>query len=95
MLEARQESQILTAYALSPYLRAYDFKVTVCRGGATLSGSVAEDVSKVLAGQIALGVPGIKSMDNQIEVRVELQRASETSRNAASVKWSTTHRSPC
>ena len=59
VLEARQESQILTTYALSPYLRAYDFKVTVCHGNATLSGSVAEDVSKELAGQIALGVAGI------------------------------------
>ena len=68
LLEARQESQILTTCALSPYLRAYDFKVTVCRGAATLSGSVAEDVSKELAGQIALGVAGIKSIDNQIEV---------------------------
>ncbi len=68
LLEARQESQILTTCALSPYLRAYDFKVTVCRGNATLSGNVAEDASKELAGQIALGVGGIKSVDNQIEV---------------------------
>ncbi len=68
MLEARQESQILTTYALSPYLRAYEFNVTVCRDTATLSGSVAEDVIKDLAGQIALGVDGIKSVDNQIEV---------------------------
>ncbi len=68
LLEASQESQILTAYALSPCLRAYDFKVTVCRGSATLSGNVADDVSNKLAGQIALGVDGIKSVDNQIEV---------------------------
>ena len=38
---------------------------------------MAEDVSKELAGQIALGVDGIKSVDNQIEVISELQRAGE------------------
>jgi hyperosmotically inducible protein len=79
LLEARQESQILTACALSPYLRAYDFKVTVCRGVATLSGSVADDVSKELATQIVLGVAGIKSMDNQIEV---VSNFSEPARSA-------------
>jgi len=67
LLEARQESQILTAYALNPHLRAYDFKVTVCRGMATLSGNVGDDVSNRLAVQIALGVDGIKSVDSRIE----------------------------
>jgi hyperosmotically inducible protein len=68
VVEARQESQIWTTYALSPYLRANDLKVTVHEGKATLSGNVAEDVSKDLAKQIALGVDGIKSVDNQIAV---------------------------
>jgi hyperosmotically inducible protein len=68
LIEARQESQILTAYAMSTFLRAHDFSVTVCRGNATVSGSVAEDVSKELAGQIALSVDGINSVDNQIDV---------------------------
>lgn len=72
LLEARQESQILTAYALNPYLRDHNFKVTVCRGNATLSGSVAEDVSGELAIQIALGVAGVKSVDSQIEVNPSL-----------------------
>ena len=37
-------------------------------GKATLTGNVAEDVNKDLAKQIALGVDGIKSVDNKIEV---------------------------
>jgi osmotically-inducible protein OsmY len=69
VVEARQESQIWTTYALSPYLRANDLKVSVHEGKATLSGNVAEDVNKDLAKQIALGVDGIKSVDNKIEVR--------------------------
>ena len=62
VVEARQESQIWTTYALSPYLRANDLKVSVHEGRATLTGNVAEDVNKDLAKQIALGVDGIKSV---------------------------------
>jgi hyperosmotically inducible periplasmic protein len=68
VVEARQETQIWTTYALSPYLRANDLKVNVHEGKATLTGNVAEDVSKDLAKQIALGVDGIKTVDNKIEV---------------------------
>jgi hyperosmotically inducible protein len=68
VIEARQETQIWTTYALSPYLRANDLAVAVHEGKATLTGKVAEDVNKDLAKQIALGVDGIKTVDNQIEV---------------------------
>jgi osmotically-inducible protein OsmY len=68
IIDARQESQIWTTYALSPYLRANDIKVLVQNGKATLTGKVDEDVNKDLAKQIALGVPGIKEVDNQIQV---------------------------
>jgi osmotically-inducible protein OsmY len=67
--EARQETQIWTTYALSPYLRANDLKVSVKNGKATLTGTVEEDVNKDLAKQIALGVSGIKTVDNQIMVQ--------------------------
>ena len=67
--EARQESQIWTTYALSPYLRANDLKVSVDNGKATLTGKVDESVNKDLAKQIALGVSGIKEVDNQIVVQ--------------------------
>jgi osmotically-inducible protein OsmY len=67
--EARQESQIWTTYALSPYLRASDIKVSVHDGKATLVGNVEDDVNKDLAKEIALGVPGIKDVDNQLIVK--------------------------
>lgn len=68
LVEARQETQIWTTYALSPYLRANDIKVTVDGDTATLTGKVGEDVDKDLAKQIALGVSGIQKVDNQIVV---------------------------
>ena len=71
VIEARQETQIWTSYALSPYLRANDLKVSVHDGKATLTGTVAEDVNKDLAKQIALGVNGVKEVDNQIVVQAD------------------------
>lgn len=65
---ARQEAQIWTTYALSPYLRASILNVSVTAGKATLTGHVAEDVHKELAGEIAAGVLGIEKIDNQIVV---------------------------
>lgn len=71
LLEARQETQIWTTYALSPYLRANDLKIVVHNGKATLTGKVDEDVNKDLAKQIALGVSGVKDVDNQILVQAD------------------------
>jgi osmotically-inducible protein OsmY len=64
----RQETQIWTTFALNPYLRAYDLKVTVSQSRATLHGTVAEEANKDLARNIALGVAGISSVENLIEV---------------------------
>lgn len=68
LVEARQESQIWTTYALNPNLRASDLKVSVHAGTATLTGTVDEAIEKDLAKQIALGVSGIQNVDNQIVV---------------------------
>ncbi|MBB3169017.1 BON domain-containing protein [Simiduia aestuariiviva] len=77
ILEARQETQIWTTYALSPYLRSNDIQVSVDNGTATLTGGVAEDIDKDLAKQIALGVEGIKSVDNKITVNAEQKPKSD------------------
>jgi hyperosmotically inducible protein len=69
LVEARQESQIWTTYALNPHLRANDLKASVHMGTATLTGNVEEGVNKELAAQIALGVDGIREVDNKIEVK--------------------------
>lgn len=76
--EARQETQIWTTYALSPYLRANDLKVSVDNGKVTLTGTVDEDVNKDLAKEIALGVKGITSVDNQILVKPDYAPPART-----------------
>lgn len=69
VMDARQESQIATTYSLSPYLRDNGLEVSVLDGKATVRGTVEESTSKDLATQIAMGVKGIKSVDNQILVK--------------------------
>ncbi|MDR3045332.1 MAG: BON domain-containing protein [Desulfovibrio sp.] len=61
--------QIWTTYALSPYLRASTINVAVQDGKVTLTGYVAEDVTKELAREIAMGVTGIREVDNRIIVQ--------------------------
>lgn len=68
VIDARQEAQIWTTYALNPYLRANELQVSVHKGTATLRGSVDEGINKELAGEIALGVDGVKEVDNKINV---------------------------
>ncbi|TVP87205.1 MAG: BON domain-containing protein [Pseudomonadaceae bacterium] len=72
---ARHETRILTTYELNPYLRAHDLNVTVVDGKATLSGNVAEEVNKALAKEIALGVEGVRSVENNIVVDEDYQPA--------------------
>jgi osmotically-inducible protein OsmY len=66
VLDARLESQILTTYQLSPYLRHDDITVTVEDGKATITGRVESDVNKDLATEIAQGVKGISDVDNSM-----------------------------
>ncbi len=73
MMAARHESQIWTACALNPYLRANEIKASVHNGKATLTGKVADSVTKELAGQIALAVAGVHSVENNIEVQANYQ----------------------
>jgi len=85
LVEARQETQIWTTYALSPYLRASDLKVSVHAGKATLTGTVEEGVSKDLARQIALGVGGIKEVDNKIVIQPDYVPAKPADRSYGEV----------
>jgi len=70
--DVRQEVQIWTSYALNPYLRVNNLQASVKDGKATLTGKVQEGLSKELANEIALGVDGIKEVDNQITVVTDL-----------------------
>ena len=72
LTDVRQEVQIWTSFTLNPYLQVNAIKAYVKDGKVTLTGNVHEDVSKELAKEIALGVDGIKEVDNQIVVQPEV-----------------------
>lgn len=80
LVDARQERQIWTTYALSPHLRANNLVVVVQSGMVRLTGTVAETVEKDFAGEVAANVMGIQTVDNQIEVKpgyVPVTRSAE------------------
>lgn len=81
VIDAKQESQIWTTYALSPYLRANDLQVSVHDGKAVLTGTVEDDVNKDLAKQIAIGVKGIREVDNKIVVKGDYTPAKADSKD--------------
>jgi len=68
MSEINKSAQIHTAYVLSPFLRHHNLGVAVQGDKATLTGAVEDEVNKDLAEQIALGLNGIKTVDNQITI---------------------------
>lgn len=66
--DARREAQIWTTYATNPHLHAFDLKVEVKGNRAILNGKVQSSAAKDLAEQIALGVEGIKQVDNRVVI---------------------------
>lgn len=69
IVDARQERQIWTTFALNPHLRGYKLSALVQSGMARLTGIVGEDAEKYLAADITAEVKGVESVDNQIMVR--------------------------
>ncbi|MDR7025628.1 BON domain-containing protein [Pseudomonas peli] len=64
--EARQEGSIWTAFALNRHLNPFTIDVDMENGSAKLTGKVETDVERDLAEQIALGIEGVKKVDNQL-----------------------------
>ncbi|HBX55263.1 MAG TPA: transporter, partial [Pseudomonas sp.] len=79
--EARQEGSIWTAFALNRHLNPFSIDVDVENGSAILTGSVETEVERELAEQVALGIEGVKKVDNQLQVdpKIEPKVSSEAS----------------
>ncbi|MBD9502561.1 BON domain-containing protein [Pseudomonas sp. BGr12] len=90
LAEARQEGSIWTAINLNRELKPYAIKVDVENGRAQLTGGVASEEQKALAGQIAGSVEGITAVDNQLGVDASLadaQKADATKDEGVVQKW--------
>lgn len=67
----RIESSARKSYVFKTYLKSDDIKVESKDGVVTLTGTVAEDSHKSLAQETVASLPGVKSVDNRLEVKGE------------------------
>ena len=65
----RIESTARKSYVFKTYLQDDDIKIQSLEGAVTLTGSVNENFHKSLAQETVAGLPGVKSVDNRLEVK--------------------------
>jgi len=69
--DERIESSAKKSYVFQTYLKDDDIQIESRNGVVTLTGTVAEEPRKSLAQETAAGLPGVKSVDNLLEVKGE------------------------
>ncbi|MFA5496436.1 MAG: BON domain-containing protein [Porticoccaceae bacterium] len=74
LTEARQEGSIWTAIALNRHLNPFKIDIDVENGTAVLTGTVESDIDRDLAEQVALGIEGVESVDNRLQVDSNVER---------------------
>ena len=67
----RIESSAKKSYVFKTYLKDDDIKIQSKDGVVTLTGSVSEESHKSLAQETVAELPGVKSVDNRLEVKGE------------------------
>lgn len=70
-IDDRIESSAKKSYVFKTYLKNDDVKVESKDGVVTLTGTVGEDSHKSLAQETVASLPGVKSVDNRLEVKGE------------------------
>ena len=83
----RIESSAKKSYVFKTYLKGDDIKIQSKAGVVTLTGSVSEESHKSLAQETVADLPGVKSVDNRLEVKGE--RPAENSDTWVSMKVKT------
>ena len=68
-LDSSIESSAKHSYVFKTYLKDDDIKIQSSDGVVTLTGSVSEDSHKTLAQETVAGLPGVKTVNNMLEVQ--------------------------
>jgi osmotically-inducible protein OsmY len=79
-MDSRIESSAKQTYVFKTYLQNDDIKIHSRDGAVTLTGVVSENFHKSLALETVTGLPGVKSVENKLEVK-------DTSPTANSDAW--------
>jgi hyperosmotically inducible periplasmic protein len=93
-VDDRIKSSANESYVFKNYLKDDDIKIQSREGSVTLTGIVSEESHKSLARETVAGLPGVKTVDNRLEVKGK--RAAENSDAWVLMKVKTTllfHRS--
>jgi osmotically-inducible protein OsmY len=69
--DSRIESSAKKSYVFKTYLQGDDIKIQSVDGVVTLTGTVIEESHKSLAQETVAGLPGVKSVDNLLEIKGE------------------------
>src|SRR3989304_3976095 len=69
--DERIESSAKKSYVFKTYLKGDDIKIQSKDGVVTLTGSVSEESHKSLAQETVADLPGVKSVNNRLEVKGE------------------------
>jgi osmotically-inducible protein OsmY len=70
-MDDRIESTARKSYVFKTFLQGDDIKIESRDGYVTLTGIVAEEYHKSLAQETLAGLPGVKSVENRLEVKGE------------------------
>ena len=70
--DSRIESSAKQTYVFKTYLQGDDIKIQSKDGVVTLTGTVIDEPHKSLAQETVAGLPGVKSVDNMLEVKGEI-----------------------
>ncbi len=82
----RIESSARKTYVFKTYLKHDDIKIQAKDGAVTLTGTVAEEPNIMLAQATVEGLPGVKSVDNQLKLKDEAGAGSPDALVSARVK---------
>lgn len=69
--------KIETVYALNPHLNNFKIDTDVTNGAVRLTGKVESDIDRDLAAELAKGIDGVVSVDNDLVVEADSRRADE------------------
>jgi len=70
-MDSRIESSAKKSYVFKTYLKGDDIKIESKGGVVALTGTVSEESHKSLAQETVASLPGVKSVDNRLEVKGE------------------------
>ena len=81
------ESSAKKTYVFKTYLKDDDIKIQSKDGAVTLTGTVAEESHRALAKETVAGLPGVKSVDDKLEVKGEAPAPNSDAWLGAKVKF--------